>query len=74
MARARQNRRLAKTWAARLGTADGIEAVDDFVFGVPADGDWVAELLATVAPGQLGWDEGAAQANTAELSGCPAGF
>ena len=79
MAHAKQARRAARQWATILGAAAGIEEVDDFASVcewrdegrfAPPNAD---ELLATIAPGQLGWDEGAISAGAAELDRCPKG-
>lgn len=84
MSHARQNRRLARETARRLGAAAGAEAVEDFantgghelvdgyeVPGAPATAD---DLLATIAPHQESWDCGAINAGAAEVDHCPRGF
>lgn len=75
MSKARQNRRIARRWADTLGAAAGIEAVVDFANGGPCGDDvpTAAELRATIAPGQLGWDEAAINADAAGADRCPAG-
>ena len=78
MARAKQSRRIARTWAALLGEAAGIDAVDDFRVSALMNGDDDAEasesLLATIASDQLGWDESASNAGAAKIDHCPKGY
>ena len=74
MAHAKQARRLAAQWATILGTAAGIDAVDDFAQGDSGEGREADELLETIADDQLGWDESAIQAGAAELDHCPKGY
>jgi hypothetical protein len=76
MGKAKQNRRIARSWAERLGTTAGVEAVDAYVVDEQVRGveDLRASLLATIAPGQPDWDEGAAEVGEAEIDGCPSGY
>lgn len=75
MSNADKSRRLARTWARILGSSAGADAVVDFASGggacEPAPSS--AEMLATIAPGQADWDEGAINARAAQVDGCPAG-
>jgi hypothetical protein len=72
MARARQTRRLARTWAEILGTTSGVADAEDFAMGVSGEGRTAQELRDVSRPGS--WDEGAINAGCANLDGCPAGF
>jgi len=84
MSHARQTRRIARVHAARLGAAAAILAVEDFAqtggfveidgYEVPGAEASSDDLLATIAPGQLGWDEAAINAGAAEIDRCPKGF
>jgi len=76
MSHARQNRRIARAHATSLGALAGAEAVEDFANGGPCGDEEVtgADLLATIAPGQCGWDEAAINADAAGSDRCPAGF
>jgi hypothetical protein len=75
MSHARQSRRLARTWAETLGSASGVAAVEDWVFQSElADVEVTArELLSTIAPGTIGWDEPAINADAARYDRCPRG-
>ena len=57
-----------------MGTASGIETVEDFARGDTGEGRDAEELLATIASDQLGWDEAAINADSAGLDKCPKGY
>ncbi len=73
MARARQARRLARTWAATLGYEAGADAVDSFASELDAT-TRTGELLFTISDGAMPWDEPARNAHAAQLCQCPKGF
>lgn len=76
MARAKQARRLARTWATALGTTSGIAEVDAYLLDEqirnPENFDVMESLRGLSRLGS--WDEGALSAGAARFDGCPAGF
>ena len=82
MARAKQSRRIARTWATVLGEAAGIDAVDDSLLYCQqenADQGNEAELtrhdlLATIAGHCVSWCEPAINAGAAQIDHCPKGY
>jgi hypothetical protein len=81
MSRARQNRRLARSFASRLGAAAGALAVEDFAqtagteeiddYAVDGCAASAEDLRATVSGS---WDGPAIGAGAAQIDGCPKGF
>lgn len=74
MAHAKQARRIARQWAKILGTAAGIEAVDDFAQGDIGEGRDADELTATITGRYASWDGPAIQAGAAQIDRCPTGY
>ena len=80
MSYARKTRRLARAYARRLGAIAGPLAVADYAGCGETDADGEScpatadQLLSTLGPRQVAWNEGAISAGAAEFDGCPAGY
>ena len=76
MAKAKQNRRLARSWAARLGAAAGVSCVHAYIVDEEIllwpDFDRAASLSGLDREGS--WDTPAIDADAAGIDGCPRGF